>query len=116
MTTADVSILVDTSLKTVEQVLESSWLQKVGSNVVHRKDCCGIDKIDAELTAVWQKFPLGDRSLLLAQLTGVTFTRIALRMLKVLKSQMLALFAVNLTLASTGRSFVWQVMSCVLPS
>ena len=67
--------LVNTPFKAVKRVLESSWLQKVGENVVHRKDCEEIDKIDAELTRVWQRYSLGDRSLLLAQLTGVTFTR-----------------------------------------
>ena len=67
--------LVGMRLKTVKRALESSWLQKVGSNVAHRKDCGEIDGIDAELTRVWQRFPLGDRSLLLAQVTGVTFTR-----------------------------------------
>lgn len=67
--------LVNTPLKAVKRVLETSWLQKVGSNLTHRKDCGEIQVIDAELSKVWQRFPLGDRSLLLSQLTGVTFTR-----------------------------------------
>eukprot|EP00435_Cladocopium_sp_Y103_P020844 s1782_g5.t1 len=67
--------LVNSPLKAVRRALETSWLQKVGRNVVHRKDCGEIDSIDAELTRVWQRFPLGERSLLLAQITGVTFTR-----------------------------------------
>jgi ribonuclease HI len=67
--------LVNTPLKAVKRVLESSWLQNVGSNLTHRKDCGEIQVIDAELSKVWQRFPLGDRSLLLSQLTGVTFTR-----------------------------------------
>ena len=66
---------VNTPLKAVKRVVESSWLQKVGSNLTHRKDCGEIQVIDAELSKVWQRFPLGDRSLLLSQLTGVTFTR-----------------------------------------
>ena len=45
--------LVNTPLKAVKRVLESSWLQKVGSNVTHRKDCGEIQVIDAELSKVW---------------------------------------------------------------
>ena len=67
--------LVDTPLKAVKRVLESSWLQKVGSNLTHRKDCSEVRVIDAELSKVWLKFSSIDRSLLLSQVTGVTFTR-----------------------------------------
>ena len=45
--------LVNTPLKAVKRVLESSWLQKVGSKVTHRKDCGEIQVIDAELSKVW---------------------------------------------------------------
>ena len=66
---------MNTPLKAVKRVVESSWLQKVGSNLTHRKDCGEIQVIDAELSKVWQRFPLGDRSLFFSQLTSVTFTR-----------------------------------------
>ena len=67
--------LVSTSLKAVKRILETTWMEMVGSNIAHRKSCEGVHRIDVDLSKVWTRFPLGDRALLLAQLTGVTYTR-----------------------------------------
>eukprot|EP00435_Cladocopium_sp_Y103_P008435 s1164_g2.t1 len=67
--------LVETPLKTVRRVLESSWLDQVAANLRHRKACEDVQHIDSELSRAWIKFPLAEQSLLLTQLTGVTYTR-----------------------------------------
>eukprot|EP00435_Cladocopium_sp_Y103_P053188 s103_g17.t1 len=67
--------LVETPLKTVTRVLETSWLDQVATNVRHRKACEQVQHIDPELSRTWMKFPLAEQSLLLTQVTGVTYTR-----------------------------------------
>ena len=67
--------LVSSPWKIVKKTLESSWMDKVAQNVAHRKDCGQITTIDLELSKVWQRYPVRERSLLLTQLTGVAFTR-----------------------------------------
>ena len=67
--------LVETPLKAVRRVLESSWMDQVAANLCHRKACEAIEHIDPELSRVWIKFPLAEQSLLLTQVTGVTYTR-----------------------------------------
>ena len=67
--------LVDTPLKAVRRVLESSWLDQVAANLRHRKACEAVEHIDQELSRTWTKFPLAEQSLLLTQVMGVTFTR-----------------------------------------
>ena len=66
--------LVETPLKAVRRVLESSWMDQVAANLCHRKACEAIEHIDPELSRVWIKFPLAEQSLLLTQVTGVTYT------------------------------------------
>ena len=67
--------LVETPLKAVRRVLESSWMDQVAANLCHRKACEAIEHIDPEFSRVWIKFPLAEQSLLLTQVTGVTYTR-----------------------------------------
>ena len=67
--------LVETPLKAVKDVLETSWMDQVAANVAHRKDCSEVVHIDIQLSRTWMKYPLGEQALLLTQLTGVTFTR-----------------------------------------
>ena len=67
--------LVETPLKAVKRVLESSWMEQVGKNVAHRKECGEVSRIDLALSRTWMKYPLAEQSLLLVQCTGVTYTR-----------------------------------------
>ena len=72
--------LVETPIKAVREVLETSWLDQVAIQVAHRKDCSEVVHLDGHLTRTWKKFPFGEQSLLLTQVTGVTFTRDCLSM------------------------------------
>ena len=67
--------LVETPLKAVRRVLESSWMDQVARNVSHRKSCGQVGKLDLGLSRTWMKYPLAEQSLLLVQCTGVTYTR-----------------------------------------
>ena len=93
--------LVETPLKAVRRVLESSWMDQVAANLCHRKACEAIEHIDPELSRVWIKFPLAEQSLLLTQVTGVTYTRDCLS------------HAVGLEVSRACPLWGWMTLGCI---
>lgn len=67
--------LVTLPIKVMDKVLLQSWLERVATEVLHRKFCQGLTSIDYNGATLWKKYPIADRVYLLSQLTGVTYTR-----------------------------------------
>lgn len=67
--------LADAPWSLFKELLLSSWMDHVASNLTHRKSCGELRTIDFHVAQVWTKYPFREQCLLFTQLTGATFTR-----------------------------------------